>query len=182
MSSTGDGGNIFSTSSSKIYKGLGIILQGKVSPFFFLCYFNTLGPVVLKPISANHALNFNLGFIFFCSKAFSQIIFTILYSASIKIFITLRAKGIKLNLLFKLSNLNLNFALTLGYLNPALNNPALIIRQVQPQESNPRPRTLQPRGVLGISSDGDDQRIFLGLKFSIPGFFWVRKFGLGSLI
>ena len=40
-----------------------------------------------------------------------------------------------------------------------------------------------PRGgVLGISSDGDDQTIFLGLKFSIPGFFWVRKFGLGSLI
>ena len=32
-------------------------------------------------------------------------------------------------------------------------------------------------GVLGISSDGDDQRIFWGLKFSIPGFFWVRKFG-----
>ena len=33
------------------------------------------------------------------------------------------------------------------------------------------------RGVLGISSDGDDRRIFLGLKVSIPGFFWVRKFG-----
>ena len=32
-------------------------------------------------------------------------------------------------------------------------------------------------GVLGISSNGDDRRIFLGLKFSIPGFFWVRKFG-----
>ena len=32
-------------------------------------------------------------------------------------------------------------------------------------------------GVLGILSDGDDRRIFLGLKFSIPGFFWVRKFG-----
>ena len=29
----------------------------------------------------------------------------------------------KLNLLFKLSFLNFNFALTLGYLNPALNNP-----------------------------------------------------------
>ena len=42
-----------------------------------------------------------------------------------------------------------------------------------------------PRGVLGISSDGDDERIFLGLKFSILGFFWVRKFGkyfFGSLI
>ena len=28
-----------------------------------------------------------------------------------------------------------------------------------------------PAGVLRISSDGDDGRIFLGLKFSIPGFF-----------
>ena len=32
-------------------------------------------------------------------------------------------------------------------------------------------------GVLGISSDGDDRRIFLGLKFSIAGFVWVGKFG-----
>ena len=32
-------------------------------------------------------------------------------------------------------------------------------------------------GVLGISSDGDDRRIFWGLKFSIPGFFWVGKIG-----
>ena len=42
-----------------------------------------------------------------------------------------------------------------------------------------------PGGVLGISSDGDDRRIFSGLKFSIPGFFGVRKFGKyfwGSLI
>ena len=31
---------------------------------------------------------------------------------------------VKLNLGFKLSYVNLNFALTLGYLNPALNNPA----------------------------------------------------------
>ena len=33
-------------------------------------------------------------------------------------------KRTKLNLLYKLSYLNSNFALTLGYLNPALNNPA----------------------------------------------------------
>ena len=41
-------------------------------------------------------------------------------------------------------------------------------------------------GVLGISSDGDDRRIFLGLKFLIPGFFLGTKiwqvFFLGSLI
>ena len=32
-------------------------------------------------------------------------------------------------------------------------------------------------GVLRISSDGDNRRIFLNLKFSIPGLFWVEKFG-----
>ena len=31
-------------------------------------------------------------------------------------------------------------------------------------------------GVLRISSDGNDRRIFLCLKFSIPGFFGVGKF------
>ena len=31
-----------------------------------------------------------------------------------------------MNLLFKLSHLNSNFVLTLGYLNPALNNPVLM--------------------------------------------------------
>ena len=32
-------------------------------------------------------------------------------------------------------------------------------------------------GVVRISSDGGDQRIFWGLEFTIPGFFWVGKFG-----
>ena len=39
-------------------------------------------------------------------------------------------------------------------------------------------------GVLLISSDRDDRRILLGLKFSILGIFWVGKFGkyfLGEL-
>ena len=30
--------------------------------------------------------------------------------------------------------------------------------------------------VLPISTDGDDQRIFLGFKNLIRGFFWVGKF------
>ena len=34
-----------------------------------------------------------------------------------------------------------------------------------------------PGGVLRLGNDRDDRRIFLGLKFSIPGFFWVAKFG-----
>ena len=39
--------------------------------------------------------------------------------------INLLTKRIEQNLLYKLSDLNSNFALTLGYLNPPLNNPAL---------------------------------------------------------
>ena len=40
-------------------------------------------------------------------------------------------------------------------------------------------------GLLRISSDGGDRMIFLGLKFAIPGFFGVEKFGkyfMGDLI
>ena len=40
-----------------------------------------------------------------------------------------------------------------------------------------RPEGVLPGGVLGISSDGDVRRIFLGLKCSIPGFFWIGKLG-----
>ena len=39
--------------------------------------------------------------------------------------INLLTERIKLNLLFMHSNLISNFAVTLDYLNPALNNPAL---------------------------------------------------------
>ena len=38
-------------------------------------------------------------------------------------------------------------------------------------------KSSNPGGVLRISSDRDDQRIFLGLKFLILGFFWAGKFG-----
>ena len=40
-------------------------------------------------------------------------------------------------------------------------------------------------GVLGSSNDGGDRRIFLGLKFSIPGFFAYEDLAsifLGTLI
>ena len=86
--------------------------------------FVTQGPVVRRTISANPGLNFNLGFFFFCSKAFSRIIFSILFIASNHQFV---GKKNKTDFLFKLSYLNSNFALTLGYLNPALNNPAQIV-------------------------------------------------------
>ena len=60
-----------------------------------------------------------MDFFFFSSKAFSQIIFCTFLEHSI---IKLQTKRIKLNLLLKHYYLNSNFALTLGYLNPALNN------------------------------------------------------------
>jgi len=82
------------------------------------------GPVVRRPISANRGLNFNLGFFFFCSKVFSGIIFSILFRASNHQIV---GKKNKTDFLFKLSYLNSNFVLTLGYLNPALNNPAQIV-------------------------------------------------------
>ena len=84
-----------------------------------------LDPVVQRPISVNPGLNFNSGFFFVCSRAFPRIIFSQLFfeHAINKLY----AKRIKLNVLFKLSYLNSNFTLTLGYLNPALNKPALIM-------------------------------------------------------
>ena len=41
-----------------------------------------LGQVIRRPINANPGLNFNLGFFFLCSKAFSPTIFSILFRAS----------------------------------------------------------------------------------------------------
>ena len=40
-----------------------------------------------------------------------------------------------------------------------------------------KPQGGEEGGSSGISSDGVDRRIFLGLKFSIPGFSWLGKFG-----
>ena len=79
------------------------------------------GRVVQRPVSANPGLNFNPGFFFFSSKAFSRKIFSILFRVFNHQIVE---KRIKLNLHFKLSYLNSNFVLTLGYVNLALNNPA----------------------------------------------------------
>ena len=80
------------------------------------------GPVVRRPISDNPGLNFNPGHFFFSPRAFSRTISSILFRvANHQI---AEKAGIKPNLLFKLSYVNSNFELTLGYLNPALNNPA----------------------------------------------------------
>ena len=41
-----------------------------------------------------------------------------------------QAKRFELNFLLKLSDLKSNFTLTLGYLNPALNNPGQLFSEV----------------------------------------------------
>ena len=68
-------------------------------------------------------LPLNLGFFVFCSKAFSQIILYVIFRASNHQLVD--KKNIKTEMLFRLSYLNSNLALTLGYLNLALNNSAL---------------------------------------------------------
>ena len=62
-------------------------------------------------------------------------------------------KRIKLNLHFKLSYLNSNFVLTLGYVNPALNNPALYF------PSSARYCTLSV--TLWVRNKTKNQRLFL---------------------
>ena len=59
-------------------------------------------------------------------------------------------------------NYTCNTAVSLGYVHTI------------PNRSCAGPRGVGG-GVLEISSDGDDRRIFWGLKFSIPGLFWVRN-------
>ena len=77
------------------------------------------GPVARRSINTNPGWDFNP--VFFLSKAFSWIIFCILFRVSN---CQIVGKKNSTEFAFKLSYLNLNFALTLGYLSPALKNPA----------------------------------------------------------
>ena len=95
---------------------------------YALLMWDALGPVVRTPVNANLRLNFNPGFFFLLSKALSRIIFFIVFRVSNHQIV---GKEIKLNLLFKLSYLNSNLALTLGYLNPASNNPVQKCKESQ---------------------------------------------------
>ena len=78
-------------------------------------------PVVGRPIGTKPGIKFNLGLFFLYSKVFSRLIFSVIFRVSNH---ELVDKRIKTEMLFKLSNLNSNLALTLGCLNPALNNSA----------------------------------------------------------
>ena len=84
-----------------------------------------LGPVVLRPITAWPRVKFDPDFFFLCSKAFSWIIFSVIFRASNHQLVDKKNQNWKAFF----SNLNSNLALTLGYLNPALNNsdPDLLV-------------------------------------------------------
>ena len=79
------------------------------------------GPVVRTRVSANPRLNFNPGFFFFLPKALSRIIFSIFFLAY-----PTNCRQREFNwICFLNSDIWVqNFAVTLGYLNPASNNPA----------------------------------------------------------
>jgi len=56
---------------------------------------------------------------------------------------------------------------------------AIVSHLLSTGAENKPPKTLDVTsdGVFRILSDKDDRRIFLGLKFSIPGLLGVVKFG-----
>ena len=88
-----------------------------VSVHEILCSFQ--GPVVQRLISPNSGLN--------CNPAFFISLFKVLLGKFSLFFlehpmIKLQAKIFELNFLSKFSDLKSNFTLTLGYLNPPLNN------------------------------------------------------------
>ena len=81
---------------------------------------NRPGPNCFKAISANPGLNFNLGFLLFCSKEFSRIIFSILYSASNHCIAGKKKTEFGVKAFISV----FEFRTNPGYLDPALNNPA----------------------------------------------------------
>ena len=83
--------------------------------------FKDQGPVVRGRISANTGLNFNLDFFTPLFESLFGIISSILYRASNHQILIIKNYT---EFLLKLSDLKSELTLTLGYLNPALNNPA----------------------------------------------------------
>ena len=81
------------------------------------------GPYVRGPISTNPRIIKIQVAQFLCLRTFFRSFTLFFLEHSI---IKLDTKWIQLNFLLKLSDLKSNFTLTLGYLNPALNNLALI--------------------------------------------------------
>ena len=83
------------------------------------------GPVVQKLISSNPGLNCNPPFFISLFKSLLGKIFTILLRTSNN---QIASKKIWTEFLLKFSDLKSNFTLTLGYLNPALNNRGQVFK------------------------------------------------------
>ena len=101
---------------SDLHRGLGFRLFTGYPPI------DKAVPSCLSLISAKLVLYFNLDFFFPLIKSLFQIISLFLLGHPI---IKLWSKGMVLNFLVKLPNLKSDFTLTLGYLNPTLNNLVL---------------------------------------------------------
>ena len=96
----------------------------KYNCYFVLSEPKDQGPVVWRPIGANPKLNFNLGLFIPLFKSLFGIISGLLFRASNNYDL---GKKNSTEFSFKLSDLKSDFTLTLGYLNPALNNPTHIV-------------------------------------------------------
>ena len=83
------------------------------------------GPVIQKLISSNPGLNCNPPFFISLFKSLLGKIFTILLRTSNN---QIASKKIWTEFLLKFSDLKSNFTLTLGYLNPALNNRGQVFK------------------------------------------------------
>ena len=105
-----------------------------------------------------------VGLSVFASKRFSRTIFSILFRASNRQIVD---KKNKLNLLLKLSYLNSIFALTLGYLNPALDNPAPFYFRVRAFSIfvTRISRSLEQARGSGENKTGDFMRVYLGWRW-----------------
>ena len=90
-------------------------------------------------LALNPGLNLTRVSLSCVQKHFSRIIFSVIFRALNH---QLVDKKIKTEILLKLSNLNSNLALSLGYLNPALNNSAQVIKE------NVHSKTLTPISIL----------------------------------
>ena len=100
-------------------------------------------------------LAINPGFFFLFSKAFSRIIFSVIFKASNN---QLVENKIEFELIFKLPYLNSNLALTLGYLDPALNNSNLVIN-VQDIHCNNTFTVLSAEQETTLLSSGENMQV-----------------------
>ena len=123
----------------------GIFWSGQIVEFHRNCDWFSLWAQLFEGRSAlNPWVEFNPGFFFLYRKEFSRIIFSDIFRPSNH---QIADKKNKTEMLFKLSNLNSNLALTLGHLNPALSNSALIGGECHLGFGSQSDRLTEPIGI-----------------------------------